>query len=162
MSTAAQPAGRHCRTPGHPPEGPLPLPSRPPLQGRARPPRLSLSPGSSSLSLSLSGTRSPCLSPDGSAGWALQAWAEGRSCRRPLGGQGAPAPDSSSSSKALAPSEPVPWHVASGCLRTPLPQPPVPWRDPPLLPGQLTTKQPSLSGAYVACCPTLIPCQLAS
>lgn len=56
-------------------------------------------PVASLASLSLLGTRSPCLSPDGSAYLPLRARAKGRSGHNLEGGQGVLTPGSSNSSK---------------------------------------------------------------
>lgn len=93
MSTAAQPEGsRRCLHSSQQRACPA-WPSWPLCSADGPGPVASLS------SLSLSGTRSPCLSPDGSVYLPLRAWAKGRSGRHLEGGQGVPTPGSSNSSK---------------------------------------------------------------
>lgn len=115
--------------------------------------------------VSLSGTRSPCLSPDGSAHLALRAWAKGRSCCYLESGQtGKTAPWRTGSPdtwlqlqlQSADSWEPIPWCTGLGCLPQPLVV------GPRLFLGQLTTKEPSLSGALIASSQILTSCQLPS
>lgn len=146
VSTAAQPEGGHRCPPSSRRRAGRPLRSK---DGPDPPPF-------SFQTLSLPGTRSPCLSSGGSAHLALRARAKGRRCRCSEGRQGrhvspwgAGSPDTGSKggAKALAP--------GTHCLahRTTLPagaSAPASSSGIGLLLGQLTAEGPSLSGAHGA------------
>lgn len=94
----------------------------------------------------------------GSQGLGQGEKAAGREGRQLPGGQEAPTPDFSNSSKALSLRAHPLAHRTSLPRGTPAPASSSGIRSPP---GQLTTEEPSLSRAHIASSQILTPCQLA-